>query len=135
MRGPHFTHIALRVKEIDRSAAFYSEYANLEIVHDRRDRPGGSRVAWIAERGRKPTFVLVLLEFPFQTSLEPPVDHLGFAVDRRETVDAVADRARAAGILVREPTQGGPAVGYSCIVSDPDGHRVEFSHGQPIEWE
>jgi catechol 2,3-dioxygenase-like lactoylglutathione lyase family enzyme len=128
------THIALRVRDIDRSAAFYSDYVALEIVHERRE-PGHTRVAWIAERGRKTTFVIVLLECPYQRSPEPPVDHLGFAVAKRADVDRVAARARADSILVEEPVDAGPIVGYYCIVADPDGHRVEFSHAQPIPWD
>ena len=30
------------------------------------------------------------------------------------------------------PTFLNPYAGYLCIVSDPDGHRVEFSHGQAL---
>lgn len=133
--GPHLTHIALRVKEIDRSATFYSEWAGLEIVHDRVSESSGTRVAWLAERGRKTIFVFVLLEFPYEQSANPPVDHLGFATVRREDVDAIAAKAKAAGILVEGPEDAGPIVGYFCTILDPDGHRVEFSWGQAIDWE
>ena len=133
--GPHLTHIALRVKEIDRTVAFYSEWVNLEIVHDRVSEESGTRVAWIAERGRKPTFVLVLLEFPYEQGQEPPMDHLGFATFARDDVDRIALKAKERGILVEGPTDAGPVVGYFCTISDPDGHRVEFSWGQAIPWE
>ena len=29
-------------------------------------------------------------------------------------------------------TDAGPIVGYYCLIHDPDGNLVEFSHGQPI---
>jgi catechol 2,3-dioxygenase-like lactoylglutathione lyase family enzyme len=133
--GPHLTHIALRVKDIDRTASFYSEWVNLEIVHDRVSESSGTRVAWIAERGRKPTFVLVLLEFPFEQSAQPAVDHLGFATANREEIDRIAAKAKDRGLLVEGPTDAGPVVGYYCIILDPNGHRVEFSWGQTIEWQ
>ena len=51
----------------------------------------------------------------------------------RADVDAIAARARAAGILRQEPRDAGPVVGYFCIVEDPDRNWVEFSFGQPID--
>jgi len=42
-------------------------------------------------------------------------------------VDALAARARLAGILVEEPTYAGPVVGYFCMIQDPDGNLLEFS--------
>ena len=35
-------------------------------------------------------------------------------------------------LLKLAPTFLNPYAGYSCIVSNPDGHRVEFSHGQVL---
>lgn len=45
----------------------------------------------------------------------------------------MAERGRQSGILVEPPTDLGAPVGYFTILSDPDGHLVEFTHGQPIE--
>lgn len=133
--GPHFTHLALRVRDVNRTALFYSEWANLEVVHDRVSEASGMHVVWLAERGRKPTFVFVLLELPFAQTPDPPVDHLGFAVARHDDVDRIAARARDAGILIDGPVNAGPIVGYYCTIADPDGHHVEFSWGQAIDWE
>jgi catechol 2,3-dioxygenase-like lactoylglutathione lyase family enzyme len=128
---PRLTHIALGVRSLDRTIAFYERYACLTIVHERVDH--GSRVVWLGERREDPEFVLVL----FEVAGEPPpgpktLQHLGFAVASRAEVDALAERARADGILGLEPLYAGPVVGYFCIVRDPDGNGVEFSHGQPI---
>ena len=41
--------------------------------------------------------------------------------------------ARADGLLEVPPHDGGPVVGYYCVVRDPDGNHVEFSYGQPID--
>jgi hypothetical protein len=35
-------------------------------------------------------------------------------------------------ITVEPPQDAGPIVGYFCIVRDPDGNWVEFSHGQSL---
>jgi catechol 2,3-dioxygenase-like lactoylglutathione lyase family enzyme len=128
---PRLTHIALGVQSLDRTIAFYARYAGLTVVHDRVDH--GSRVVWLGERTEDPEFVLVL----FEVAGEPPpgprtLQHLGFAVASRAEVDTLAERGRTDGILTIEPVYAGPVVGYFCIVQDPDGNGVEFSHGQPI---
>ena len=59
-------------------------------------------------------------------------DSLGFALESRKSVDAIAERAREEGILAWEPKQEPYPVGYYCAVKDPDGNFVEFSYGQPL---
>lgn len=128
---PVLTHLALGVRDLERTVTFYRRHARLHVVHDRND--GGMRVIWLAERETDPDFVLVLFEIPLQLSSGPsPLQHLGFALASRDEVDRVAAAARADGILTIEPRDAGPIVGYFCMVEDPDGNRVEFSHGQPI---
>ena len=98
-------------------------------------------VAWLSDRS--PTdelsFVMVLQEgtahnLPGATPQLPlgPISHLGFALASREEVDAVAVEAEKGGLLKFRPTFLNPYAGYLCIVSDPDGHMVEFSHGQAL---
>lgn len=126
---PALTHVALGVRNLDRTIAFYREHVRLHVVHDRNE--GGSRVVWLAEQKTDPSFVLVLFEVPGETS-SGTLQHLGYALTSRAEVDAAAVRAREAGLLRVEPHDAGPIVGYFCIVADPDGNLVEFSHGQPI---
>lgn len=127
---PVLTHIALGVRDLDRTIAFYKKHVRLHVVHERAE--AGHRVVWLGERERDVDFVLVL----FQVAGPPPgpttLQHLGFAVGSREEVDAAAEAARADGVLDLGPTYAGPVVGYFCIVKDPDGNNVEFSFGQPI---
>ena len=128
---PVLTHVALGVRDLERTIAFYRNHVRMHVVHDRID--GSMRVVWLSEREHEPQFVLVL----FQVAGDPPpgpttLQHLGFAVASRAEVDAAATAARAEGILAVEPVYAGPVVGYFCIVLDPDGNQVEFSHGQPI---
>ena len=128
---PSLTHIALQVRHLDATIAFYREYCGLEIVHDRTDR--STRIVWLAERGRARDFILVLM--PGGTGRTPAVDdysHLGFALASRAEVDAIAQRAKAEGRLVWPPKDEPYPVGYYCGVMDPDGTMVEFSYGQPL---
>jgi predicted lactoylglutathione lyase len=57
---------------------------------------------------------------------------MGFGLDSREDVDAVATKAKESGVLKFGPAYLNPYAGYLCIISDPDGHTVEFSHGQSL---
>jgi catechol 2,3-dioxygenase-like lactoylglutathione lyase family enzyme len=128
---PVLTHLALGVRDIGRTIAFYERHAKLHVVHDRNDN--GVRVVWLSEDAEDPHFVLVLFAIPGAVSPAPStLQHLGFAVASRAEVDAAASAARADGVLMSEPCYAGPIVGYFCIVQDPDGNQVEFSYGQPI---
>jgi hypothetical protein len=60
------------------------------------------------------------------------LDHLGFQVGAREDVDRIAAEGERLGILAEPPWDGGGDIGYVTMLRDPDGHRVEFTFGQPI---
>ncbi len=125
------THIALQVRDIERSIAFYDRYCGMRVVHDRRGKAEG--VVWLGWGEDPPKFVLVLLARPYDQNVQPPWQHIGMAVDAREQVDQVFERAEADGLAnLWRPTDGGPIVGYYCGLPDPDGNRVEFSFGQRI---
>lgn len=125
-----WTHITIKVSNIDRSIEFYTSYCDLHVLRDRRSEGGGT--VWLGpatQAGEKPAFLLVLGE----GEVTSRIDHLGFQCEKREHVDQIAEKGRALGILVEPPTDTGGVVGYFTMISDPDGHLVEFTYGQPIE--
>jgi len=126
------THLAFRARDLDASIAFYRKYAGLELIHERVDDQ--TRVIWLAEAKERPSFVLVMMHGQGNQASPPrAVDHLGFAVESRAQVDALASAAKAEGLLVLGPVEMGPVVGYICEVSDPDGNVCEFSFGQSLD--
>jgi len=128
---PNCTHIAIYARDMAESVNFYQGYAELVEVHRRAD--GSMPVVWLGELGHETRFVIVLLGDDHDNAPKKgPMAHIGYSVDSRDRVDALADMARRDGILVDGPTDAGPIVGYYCIVSDPDGNLVEFSHGQSL---
>ena len=128
---PHLTHVALFVKDPARTIDFYRRFAGLHLVHDRTD--DGTRVVWLSERQEDPEFVIVAIAAaPAEAGAPPHMAHFGYDVPSRAAVDAIAARAEGEGILEKPPTDAGAIVGYMCIVRDPDGNLVEFSHGQAI---
>ena len=129
--SPAFTHIALHVRDVDACVEFYRSYCGLETVHERN--PRATRVVWLAEPRREREFIVVLV--PGGSTREQPggdFSHLGFALDSRAAVDAVAARAAAQGCLVWAPRDEPYPVGYYCGVRDPNGNVVELSYGQPL---
>lgn len=137
--SPRWTHLALRVDDIDRSIDWYCEHTPLEVL-DRRENPDG-RGAWLGHRdqGEHP-FILVLAEFfpdssPFGSlpqAVLAPFAHLGIELPSRQAVDDAAARAEAAGCLVMAPEHLPEPIGYICMVSDPDGNLIEFSFDQGV---
>lgn len=131
MVRPHLTHVALFVKDPARTVDFYQRFAGLHLVHDRTDN--GTRVVWLSEQAHDPTFVIVAITAtPAQEGVPPHMAHFGYDVPSRDHVDEIAAQAAQEGILEQPPVDAGKIVGYMCIVRDPDGNLIEFSHGQPI---
>ncbi len=122
-------HIALRAADIERTAQFYCDWAGMEIIHDRRDPGHTHRVMWVRLKGDPAGLIIVLIENENEYA-HGRMDHFGFHISSRAAVDALAERARAAGILVDAPQYAGPVVGYFCTIKDPDGNLVEFSCDQ-----
>jgi catechol 2,3-dioxygenase-like lactoylglutathione lyase family enzyme len=135
------THAAFAVTDVDRTVAFYRRYTPLEVVHQRAGSRPGTKVAWLRERGEDAGLTIVLFTAEADTrppasvsgnTLVPGFHHLGFAVESRAAVDALADRARRDGVLGLPPSDHGEVVGYICTIRDPDGHEIEFSFGQML---
>lgn len=132
---PAFTHLALHVRDLEACLAFYQDYCGMVLAHERNDATaeGSVRVVWLAEPGKEKDFIIVMLPGgPGRDQGEGDFSHLGFALESKEAVDAIAARAEAAGCLAWAPRQEPFPVGYYCGLRDPDGNFVEFSYGQPL---
>jgi catechol 2,3-dioxygenase-like lactoylglutathione lyase family enzyme len=141
-----FTHIALPVRDLDETLAFYRKYTTLHLIHERFEPETGLRSVWLANNRdlteQAARFVLVLIcgtlpghitgdikeEYGFLTS----ISHLGISLNTRDEVDRVAAMAKEDGILVLGPRYMNPVVGYICLVRDPDGNQLEFSVEQVL---
>jgi uncharacterized protein (TIGR02246 family) len=126
-----FTHVALPVRDVERSIGFYAKYAHLQVVHHRIDQTTQAAVAWLSDLTRP--FVLVLIEVPQVDSPLLPIAHLGVACPTREEIDQRCAAAQADGLLKEGPHDYGYPVGYWAFLSDPDGHTLEISYGQDVD--
>lgn len=134
-----WTHLALRVVDIDATVAWYERYTPLRVLERRSDDDGFN--AWLAhpEAAANP-FVLVIVQFlpakdPFaglSTDVLNPFSHIGIELPERDGVDAMAARGEADGCLAMGPVELPLPVGYVCMLRDPDGNMVEFSHDQGV---
>ena len=107
-------HVALTVRNRERSAAFYAEHFGLtERVHDDEHllmlgSPDGSLLAlW---EGEPPEGL-------------PRTNHFGFQLAAQDDVRAARARLRDAGVPETEWQDDGMA---RVQVADPDGYRVEL---------
>ena len=134
-----WTHIALRVADIDASIDWYMTHTPLQLLAKHTDATGHG--AWLGhdDSPDKP-FILVLAQFfpecdPFKdapVAKLAPFAHLGVELPSRKELDAAAAVAEAEGCLTMPPTQMPPPIGYICMISDPDGNTVEFSYDQGV---
>lgn len=124
------THIALPVSDLEKSLEFYAKYADMQVVHSRQSENSGTRVAWISDRTRP--FVIVLIEMGEVKYPLRPAAHLGVGCASREEVDRRVAEAQDEGRAVFGPTDSPYPVGYWALISDPDDHTLEVSHGQEV---
>lgn len=136
---PRWTHIALRVSDIDATIDWYRRFTTLDVL-DRRENADGY-AAWLGhpDPGDHP-FVLVLAQFfeardpfaPAPLAKLAPFNHLGIELPKKADVDAIATLAEAEGCLAMPAQQMPDPIGYICMVEDPDGNLIEFSFDQGV---
>jgi lactoylglutathione lyase len=136
---PRWTHIALRVSDMDATIAWYAEYTPLELIDRREDEMGYG--AWLGMPGETNNpFILVIAQFfehsdPFADApiaTLAPFPHFGIELPKKDDVDAIAERAKQDGCLGMPPTMMPQPIGYITMLKDPDGNTVEFSWDQGV---
>jgi catechol 2,3-dioxygenase-like lactoylglutathione lyase family enzyme len=138
-RRTTWTHIALAVKDIDASIAWYERFTHLRLLSRGEDADG--RNAWLGDPTQvESPFILVLGQFfeghdPFAPAPHLPMGpfaHIGIEATSRESVDTIAADARSAGCLGFGPVQMPKQIGYVCFIKDPDGNTIEYSFDQGV---
>lgn len=141
------THIALPVRDLEATLAFYAKYTTLVNIHERHDPETDLRTAWLANARDVTTegsarFVIVLICGKLPTKITGDIKeeygflrsiaHLGISLDSRAEVDHIAAMAKEEGCLLLGPMYRNEVVGYICVITDPDGNNVEFSVEQDL---
>jgi catechol 2,3-dioxygenase-like lactoylglutathione lyase family enzyme len=134
-----WTHIALAVKDIDASIAWYESFTHLRLLARGEDVDGKN--AWLGDPAQaEAPFILVLGQFyeghdPFAPAPHPPMGpfaHIGIEAVSKAAVDEIAAKAKAVGSLAYGPAQMPKQIGYICFIKDPDGNTVEYSYDQGV---
>ncbi len=94
------THVAAHVRDLAATITFYEQYCGLRCFHRRHNDEGGG-VVWMAEPGREQAFIFVFMSGgAANPQHEQDYGHLGFAVESRQAVDRIAEKARGEDLLV-----------------------------------
>jgi catechol 2,3-dioxygenase-like lactoylglutathione lyase family enzyme len=126
---PVWTHITIQVSDVDRSIAFYSAWCGLTVVRDRRI--AGGNTVWLGadtNSDEKRDLLLVLDPEPVTERMR----HFGFQLPTLKDLKAYEQLAISEGILTAPITHLGGVLGDYIMITDPDGHDIEFTVGQPI---
>ena len=135
-----WTHIALRVADIDASIAWYQTYTPLELLDRRQDEHGFG--AWLGQPdSAEQPFILVLAQFlpatdPFAAypkEVLAPFAHFGIELPHaRRHRRHRRPRPRPPAAWPCRRREMPPPIGYICMLRDPDGNMVEFSYDQGV---
>ena len=136
---PRWTHVALRVTDVDSTIEWYTKNAYMSLLFRREDEM--SRTAWLGQNDNieKP-FVLVVAEF--KTGKDPfdnqpyarlrPFAHFGIEMPSLESLKEAEKKIKAQKSLTTPITKMPSPIGVIFIAEDPDGNMVEFSYDQGL---
>ena len=131
-RAGQLGHTCIRVKDVDRTVAFYQGLLGMPIVERREPPPGRARMAAL---GSQENYLEVFQLQPDQTveASDPQTLRLNHFCLWVENMEDLEQRAAAAGSPFLQPIRSSPnwvgaAIKVGWVV-DPDGNRVEL-----LEW-
>lgn len=108
-------HVALRVTDVERSRAFYSDLLGLRELRRFEDAGGGLRSVWLSA-------VPAVLMLETQLKGAGPEGGSGHVLALAvHSLHEWEERLQAAGVRIEDRTA------YTLYLRDPDGHRVGLS--------
>lgn len=117
-----FLHTRLKVRDLDRSIAFYSKHFHM-VCRDRKTSPRGSQLAFMTMPGSPTELELAYLPWDPDFQLPEDIFHLAFRVDNMG--QAIAEM-RESGVKVTEDPSNRRDGGQMAFIEDPDGYEIEL---------
>jgi catechol-2,3-dioxygenase len=123
-------HVVLKVRDLDRSEAFYTSVLGLAVTGR---MPG--RMVFFAVPGNSDSHDLGLWQVGPDAASPAPrqvgLFHVAWQVEREEDLRAFHDSLVARGVPVRSTMDHG--ANLSVYFEDPDGHMLEVTYEKPRE--
>lgn len=129
-----FLHTRIKVRDLDRSIAFYSKHFHM-VCRDRKSSPRGSQLAFMTMPGSLTELELAYLPWDPDFQLPDDIFHLAFRV---EDMDRAITEMRKAGVKITEEPSGRRDGGQMAFIEDPDGYEIEllsFAPGDYEDWQ
>ncbi len=121
-----FLHTMIRVGDLEKSIAFYTEALGMDLLR-RKDFPGGRFTLAFLGYGDEESNTVIELTHNWDTSHYEIGDGFGHIAIGVEDITGACERVRQlGGTVVREP---GPMKHGSTVIAfveDPDGYKIEF---------
>jgi len=119
-------HTMIRVGDLDRSIAFYTEALGMTLMR-RHDYPEGRFTLAFVGYGDEASTAVIELTHNWETSSYDQGDGFGHIALGTEDIVGACDRVREyGGLVTREPGPMKHGTTVIAFAKDPDGYTIEF---------
>jgi len=128
-----FLHTRLKVSDLERSIAFYTEFFGM-TCRFRNTSPRGSQLAFMSSPGCATELELACLPWDARKPREHVSEDMFHLAFRVENMTETIQKMRAAGIPITEEPSSRRNGGEMAFIEDPDGYEIEllsFAPHQP----
>ncbi|MBU6427797.1 MAG: VOC family protein [Cyanobacteria bacterium REEB65] len=117
-----FLHTRLKVRDLERSIAFYCQQLGCTLT-ERKVSGRGTQLAFLALPGARAHLELAYLPWDPDFRLDDDIFHLAFEVPN---LDQAIATLRAAGIPITEEASRSSSGSLLAFIADPDGYEIEL---------
>ena len=119
-------HTMLRVGDLDRSIAFYTEVLNMKLLR-RKDYPDGEFTLAFVGYGDESENTVIELTYNWGVDSYEPGNGFGhIAIEVDDVYQAAAEIKKRGGNILREAGPMNAGTTIIAFVTDPDGYEIEL---------
>ena len=119
-------HTMLRVGDLDRSIAFYTEVLNMKLLR-RKDYPDGEFTLAFVGYGDESENTVIELTYNWGVDSYEPGNGFGhIAIEVDDVYQATAEIKKRGGNILREAGPMNAGTTIIAFVTDPDGYEIEL---------